>query len=73
MYRILNRVSERPQTDSDKQHMWGVNRRFTDFFPLSISQSSAKLMAQNRACPGLEEVFQSFLSFWILPPWEFTS
>ena len=52
MYRILNRVSERPQTDLDKQHMWLVNRHFTGFFfPLFLSQPSAELMVYNGACP----------------------
>lgn len=47
MYRILNRVCERPQTDSDKQHMWLVNKRFTGFSFLLVFHSAH---VQNRPC-----------------------
>lgn len=66
MYRILNRVSERPQTDSDKQHMWLVNKRFTVFF--SFSWSPTQLMSKIGHAIGF--VGTSW-SFWIMPLLEF--
>lgn len=57
MYRILNRVSERPQTNSDKQHMWLVNRCFTGFFSPFFSHSYAKLTSEMGHALGFAKAF----------------
>lgn len=53
MYRILNRVSERPQTDLDKQHMWLVNRHFTGFFSSFSFLAFCYALGLHGACPSV--------------------